>query len=140
MYITAQRVLSHQSKTFGVNAFLYLHPSWPWPGHPPPDAPETEPGQFERHILQITPLGGNKVVSYLDVIAPDEVPTNELKACFARFLELGPQTELPWNLVAGKARFRFGIDERLTPVWDSEIDRLFRAVLGVLSGDAGSTW
>jgi hypothetical protein len=76
MYLTAHRVKSHDEAATGVNVFFHLH------GVKDPFASslgdqellrlvtESEPGRLVGQWTDLKP-GGNTVLSYLDVIAPD---------------------------------------------------------------------
>ena len=58
----------------GVNVYEYLHGPVAW-GHPLPGVylPEYNPGYLNRRNEPVPP-GGNAVISYLDVVVPDNVP------------------------------------------------------------------
>ncbi len=82
MYATAHRVFREDEKEgikHGINAFLHLHgPEFAWP-EDPWKLPETHPGRVLGQKVELEP-GGNKVRSYLDILAPDGTPWEEVRA------------------------------------------------------------
>ncbi len=77
MYLTAQRVFAPQSKQTGINAFLYTHAGRRW--HVPPgDIPDRDPGRLAQKRIAVKPPG-NRVRSYLDIVAPDDLDLEELQ-------------------------------------------------------------
>jgi hypothetical protein len=75
MYATAQRVLSPRGVA-GVNAFLHLHreaaPEFDWSSIE--RIANGEPGELVAEHLEVVPVGGNRVLSFLDVACPDHTP------------------------------------------------------------------
>lgn len=75
MYATAQRVLSPRGVA-GVNAFLHLHrdaaPEFDWSTIE--RIANREPGELIAEHLEVVPVGGNRVLSFLDVACPDDTP------------------------------------------------------------------
>ena len=73
MYLAAQRVRS--TGRTGVNVFLYRHPpgsiAWADPGH----VVEQMPGELVSSEIEVPP-GGNEVLSFLDVVAAEEVSSD----------------------------------------------------------------
>lgn len=68
MYTTAHRV--RRGDVEGINCFLHLHgEEFCWPDDAS-SVPESAPGEEKRSAVQLLP-GGNRVRSYLDVLAPD---------------------------------------------------------------------
>ena len=70
MLLTAQRVVSPRG-THGVNVYQYLHGSYIWPRVPDDFLPDANPGELVNQWLEVPP-GANRIVSFLDVVAPDE--------------------------------------------------------------------
>ena len=67
MYTTAHRVQRGESE--GINRFLHLHgEDFCWPKDAS-SLPEAAPGEEKRAEVELLP-GGNRVRSYLDVLAP----------------------------------------------------------------------
>lgn len=77
MLLTAQRVVSPSTRTHGINVYCFVHGPYTWPRVPDLLLPDVNPGELVQQWLQIDP-GGNSIVSYLDVVAPDDVPPMEL--------------------------------------------------------------
>lgn len=72
MLLTAQRVMAPHSHANGVNVYQYLHGPYVWDHVPNEFLPETNPGELIAQWTQL-PAGGNRVLSFLDVVAPDEM-------------------------------------------------------------------
>jgi len=126
MLLTAQRV-EKAAREQGINAFCNLHGPYDWI-EPPPGIPENNPGQRVNQSIQVSP-GGNRVRSYLDIIAPDETPTTEILAAVPRFLESVRATPLPWSGRIGRCTFRFGIELGLLSQWPAEFRALLHAAV-----------
>lgn len=75
MYVVAQRVRS-PSRT-GINVLLYRHMPGPIPWQDPARVAEMMPGRLASHDIEIPP-GGNEVLSFIDIVASEEVPTPQL--------------------------------------------------------------
>jgi hypothetical protein len=78
MLLTAQRVISPHLRARGVNVFQYLHGPNSWERVPNNFLPEANPGELVAQWIQVPP-GGNRVVSFLDVVAPDEIDGVDLQ-------------------------------------------------------------
>ncbi len=130
MYVTAHRVVSPLEEE-GVNTFLHLHgPLFVWPENPAP-LPENNPGTLEERATEVPP-GGNRVKSYLDVLAPDATSRSEVAEAIA---DLGGQLDGKANPTwyeHGRVTLRFGvepaIEKRGLEAKVGEIERLGRAV------------
>ena len=73
MLLSAQHVASPDGERRGRNAFLYLHGA-EWPiGEATVDLVSALPGRLENEIIEVVP-GGNSVLAYLDLVAPDATP------------------------------------------------------------------
>lgn len=129
MLLTAQRVRS-VSGVEGINAFCSLHGEYSWPGPPPSGVPDSNPGERANEIIAVPP-GGNRVRSYLDVIAPDETPTTEILAAVPVFLTAVQTSPLPWVATAGRCTFRFGLEAGREGVWIAELRALLAVALRV---------
>lgn len=83
MYLTAHRVRAPSSDVTGINVFLHTHGGGgPFAaGHTGEalleDVTHRHPGELSREDLQVPP-GGNTVLSYLDLVAPDGTPREAL--------------------------------------------------------------
>jgi hypothetical protein len=127
MLLTAQRV-QNAAGLMGVNAFCNLHGPYEWLGEPPSGIPDWNPGERVNESISVPP-GGNHVMSYLDIIAPDETPTSEILASMRRFLVLVRQFALPWVATVGRCTFRFGLDYGLEHQWSMEFRALFESAM-----------
>ena len=85
MLLTAQRVVARGTRTHGINVYCFAHGPYTWPRVPDGLLPDVNPGELVQQWLQIDP-GGNYIVSYLDVVAPDDVPPMDLYQRLASLL------------------------------------------------------
>lgn len=126
MYLTAQRVRSRDGKE-AVNAYRHLHgPDFEWP----PDAsrvPDEAPGRLvERH--EAIPPGGNRVRSWLDVVAPDGSEGEVLALALDTFRRNLAEFPNPAVFRIGTVTIRFGVEISLEPRWDAALDELTAAL------------
>jgi hypothetical protein len=79
MYLTAQRVRSKEAE--GINVFRYVHRDMPVPSAPDgelaPDKVLSPPGYLVDYSADVPP-GGNDVLSFLEVVGPDDVSSQEI--------------------------------------------------------------
>jgi hypothetical protein len=106
--VTAHRVVSPMEDE-GVNSFLHLHGSgFAWPDNPAP-LPENNPGNLEERSTEVAP-GGNRVKSYLDVLAPDGTGRGEVQEAIAGLsAELDGKANPTW-FEHGRVTVRFGVE------------------------------
>ena len=132
MYLTAQRVQSAQG-AHGINAFQYLHGPYVWQGLPPQGVPDQNPGTLVAQAI-VVPPPGNRVQSYLDLVAPDETSWSEIRAAFITFISAAQRQPLPWVGVFGRCFFRINMDRSIAIRWSHEIADLYRAIQAVRIG------
>jgi hypothetical protein len=132
MYLTAQHVISPVTHREGVNAYYYSHGNYLWDHEPPPGIPDADPGALMNQLTPIPP-GGNRVRSYLDVVAPDETTWTEIRQGFVSFVGESQRLPLPWQAIRGRCLFRLGMESGLTQRWQLEIADLYRALQDVRS-------
>jgi len=126
MYVTAQRVVSPTTSADGINSFIYLHGPYTWHGLPPSGIPEANPGSLVAKQIAVPPPG-NRVRSYLDIVAPDETPWAEIRESFFGFVAQAQCQALPWMGLDGRCLFRVGLEMGLANDWQREVARLYRA-------------
>ncbi len=131
MLLTAQRVRRFSGEE-GINAFCSLHGPYHWFGAPPPGSgiPDQNPGERVNSIVTVPP-GGNRVRSYLDIIAPDETPTAEIVAAIPQFVTAVAQLPVPWEATVGRCTFRFGLELGMQGNAAAELQDLLAAALQV---------
>lgn len=132
MYLTAQRVRSPAGAE-GINAFQYAHGAAVWQGLPPQGMPDQNPGTLIAQTLVVAPPG-NRVRSYLDVVAPDDSSWSEIRLAFITFVSEAQRRPFPWIGVSGRAFFRIGMEKGLASPWQRELAELYRAVQAVRIG------
>ena len=132
MYLSAQRVRSPAGAD-GINAFQYLHGQYVWQGLPPQGIPDQNPGTLVTQTLNVPPPG-NRVRSFLDVVAPDDASWSEIRPAFIAFVSAAQRQPMPWVGVFGRCLFRVGMDASVAAQWSHEIAALYRAVQAVRIG------
>ena len=132
MYLTAQHVRSLDGRE-GINAFHYLHGPHLWQGLPPQGIPDQNPGTLTAQAIVVEPPG-NRVRSYLDVVAPDETAWSEIRTGFITFVSEAQRRPFPWLGVSGRCFLRVGLEQSLANQWHREIAELYRAVQAVRIG------
>lgn len=88
------------------------------------------PGEPANQSVELTP-GGNRVRSYLDIVAPDETPTSEILGAVQHFVAAMREQPLPWGLTVGRCTIRFGLELGLEQHWAEEFRRLVEAAMQV---------
>ena len=130
MYLAALRVVSPASGAEGMNAFHYAHGREDWVFPPNPDQ---QPGTLANSHVSVPP-GGNRVRSYLDVVAPDGATWSEIRQELLRFLLDNDNGPMPWSDRAGRCLFRLGMESALAQDWAHEAGLLYDAVKSVRVG------
>ena len=135
MLLTAQRVVSPKGVT-GVNVYQFLHGSYIWVRVPSDFLPDTNPGELVDQLLEVPP-GDNRIVSYLDVVLPDETSSTDVLQCLASLKHrIQPvHTHVEAFLDPYWIRFGSSIDARMRP---TELGALSGHILLSLSGNRPS--
>lgn len=129
MYLSAHHVVS-PVRGEGINAFYYVH-GHDWDADVPPQMfPEVNPGELFDQSIAIPPPG-NRVRSFLDVVAPDGASPTEIRQGFVVFVSRSRGTPLPWRGTFGRCLFHIGMDLGLVNQWHTEVAVLFRATFTV---------
>lgn len=114
MYLTAHLVRSPNGAE-GINAFRHVHGSdFPWP-EDPSRLPETNPGDLADTRASI-PQGGNRVRSYLDVLAPDPTPREDVVAALDLLQANLSEQPNPVVFRVGRIALVFGHEFGLAPL------------------------
>lgn len=125
MYLTAHHVLAPATGAEGVNAFLYSHGPATWQT-PPPEIPEENPGKLVAQSISIRPPG-NRVRSYLDIVAPDDAGWPEVRTALMDLVGKLQRSPLPWVGTSGRCHFRLGMERSLAREWQKELAILYRS-------------
>jgi len=117
MYLTAQRVYSIAKRKTGINAFLYRHGDGAVPGMSW-DRPVVEP-VADEHVgirgpehVEIAP-GGNRVLSFIDVVTADETPIEQIQDAIRTFSATLSPERLPVSTTMDTVAIRFGAQSGL---------------------------
>jgi hypothetical protein len=126
MRLSAQRVMAADGH-LGVNAFCYLHGPVVWLDRPPTEITKSR-GQLVNSLIEIRP-GGNKVLSYLDIVAPDDTPSRRLYGEIIDSIDLVHERALPLWIQSNEVTFEFNVDPRLALGWREGLAALLRAAI-----------
>ncbi len=132
MYATAHLVRGRGEE--GINAFLHHHgPSFAWPE----DAwnlPETRPGSIVARKLDLEP-GGNSVRAYLDVLAPDGTPAEQVRTALAALQRELCERRNPtvFEHAPGPVTVRFGVEGSLERLREEQLALLAGVVVRLLA-------
>lgn len=74
---------------------------------------------------------GNRVRSYLDIVAPDDTPWTEIRSAFIAFASDAQALQMPWSGVVGRCLFRVEMDAALASQWQAELAELYRVATTV---------
>ena len=124
MYLTAQRVISPGGED-GINGFLYEHGE-PW--DIPPEPADGAVGELV-HTLITLPPGGNKVMSYIDIVAMDGTPYDRIHARLIPWIveRCRGEVPMPWAGACEDMRFGFHMARPYAIAWRTEASRLITA-------------
>lgn len=144
MFLTAQRVHSLAPEKTGVNAFLYRHGAQTIPGmsweHPVVErVADQYVGTRGPEHIEIAP-GGNRVLSYLDVVAADDTPPADVEAALREFGATFVTEELPASRTLGRVAIRFGAQLGLYERARDEFDEIAARALELLRNPSEPAW
>ncbi len=130
MLLVAQRVISTARRVQGINAYRYRHGRDPWPTDPRVmlDDPSKT---LERKNVHLRP-GGNRVISFLDVAAPDDAVPGEILDRLNELKIQDPPPEFPMERVLGRCAIRLGLEGRMLPFWRRELEDLIQHMIGIV--------
>jgi hypothetical protein len=131
MLLVAQRVISTTRRVQGVNVYRYRHSRLGWPADP--RVMLDEPGKtLEKKDVSLRP-GRNRIVSFLDVVAPDDAMPGEILGELRQLRAQAPPPELPAERVLGRCAVRWGLEERMLPFWRGELEDLIQHLIGIVA-------
>lgn len=124
MYVTAHRVRARTGDE-AVHAFLHQHGAVAWPDEVF-DWPEINPGRLigRRTVFEV---GGNNVLSYLDLLAPDGTPASVIEGALEEFRQDLEERANPTVMVTGGITIRFGTNLGLEPQRATAFEELAHA-------------
>ncbi len=134
MYITAQRVISEEGQQ-GINSFFHLHRpnKQPKPATPSDvvSVAESNTGKLIKDQVEIKP-GGNRVRSYLDIVAPDTMDAKSIIAALDKFREDINQSRMgPIISIANRIGLRFSAEIEMYKILGDEYDALKNRVVAL---------
>ena len=123
MKLVAQRVLQPATGAQAIHVFYFTHPDI-WVGLPPPGLGH---GALVEAHVQLG-AGGNEVLSYLDIVAPDETPISTILRGFAKVYDHSPP---PFHETVGNCTFESKMVSRYRFVWRAELAQLYNAAITI---------
>jgi len=92
MYVTAHRVTKPSDGRTGINCYVHLHRKVigvdsTWGGGEVREISDHQPGDLVRKAINLAP-GGNRVLSYLDIVCEDTVSAEHISRFLDRFDEV----------------------------------------------------
>ena len=137
MYVTAHRVSRQETGETGINAFLYLQGfqahlvTSAWTAMDIERVTANEPGTLASTNCPMA-QGGNTVMSYLDVIAPDGTSAQAITSAFEAFALVIGTDEMPIMRISNNVAINFSLAVRLYGQEEDEYGKLCKAVLSLL--------
>ncbi len=137
MYATAHRVSRQETGETGINAFLYLqgfqahHVTSAWTAADIERVTANEPGTLANKHCSMA-QGGNTVMSYLDVIAPDGISAQIIASAFGAFAPVVGTDEMPIMRVFNNVAINFSLAVRLYGQEEREYGELCATILRLL--------
>lgn len=128
MRLSAQRVVSPRGEK-GINSYCHLHGPSNWLDEPPAEI-LSSPGDLASSREEVPPPG-NRVRSYLDIIAPDHVPSAKIAREVIDAVTLLPSPPLPMRVQSGNMTFIFNAERSLAAAWQGELKTLLWHALAV---------
>jgi hypothetical protein len=125
MYLTAQRVFSKDGQE-GINSFYYLHRPHKQPKPTTPadlvSVAENNTGKLLVNVsLPEVKPGGNRVKSYLDIVAHDDVDEKALHIALNKFKTEIEETKMgPIFFFYGSIGFRFNTETSMYKILKDE--------------------
>ena len=129
MKLAAQRVMHPDTRAQGINAFYYSHGMSVWSGRPPPELGHGELQASHRGL----PPGGNQVLTYLDIVAPDETPTATVLQAFADVCHR--RDPPPFAMTVGNCTFESNMVPTFRRGWRQELVELFNLAISIRRGE-----
>jgi len=145
MYLTSHRVRDLTGLLAGINALLHRHGDRPVPGVSwgEPDVvsiAERAPGTVVAERLEVPPAGTNRVSSFLDVVARDEMPPQTIERVLTAAEGEVEERGTPFHFMAEGVAVRFDLDAGLEGYEREEFRALKEQCLRLLGGRAVDDW
>lgn len=125
MKLVAQRVMLPATHTQATHAFHYTHDGVVWIGPPPS---ELGHGMLQASHVELHP-GGNHVLTYLDIVTPDETPTATILRAFTQIYDHGQPP--PFVHTIGNCTFSSAMTHSFQLVWRQELIHLYNNAIAV---------
>jgi hypothetical protein len=125
MKLVAQRVMSPATRTQATHAYHYVHGGLTWAGPPPA---ELGHGRIQAIRVEL-PLGENHVLTYLDIVAPDETPTLTIFRAFTELCDLDRPP--PFVHTVEDCTFSCAMIHAFQLVWRAELIYLYNEAISM---------
>jgi hypothetical protein len=127
MYLTAQRVISYDARQ-GINAYVDLLADRLPTDTGAPASPSAIPTAIKR--CEALPPAGNRVRSFLDIVAPAPLSVAEVQRLFDQAIAgLAAENLGHVEIQQGALTLRFGLEASLAMAWRREVRTLFETAL-----------
>ena len=121
MFVTAHRVRSSDGLE-AIHSYLHSHGPVDWPGDVS-TWPESNPGELRLNKTTL-PVGGHRVRSYLDVIAPDDTSSERIAKVIGGLAQDLEERRNPTVYREGAVTLRFGTELELDAIRPDELRAL----------------
>jgi hypothetical protein len=144
VYLTSQRVSAPGDERTGINTYLYRHEesvsSMDWSRPELARIVDEFPGTLVAHDTEVPP-GGNLIRSYLDIVAADSMPMDEVDSALQQFDKEWSPSRVGQVIHVGGVALRLGLELRLEARAREELRELSRHALALLRKPvASSDW
>lgn len=143
MYLTSQRVSAPGEERTGINTYLYRHeeavPSIDWNRPALVRIVDEFPGTLVAHEAEVPP-GGNSIRSYLDIVASDSTPMDEVDQALQQFDKEWSASRIGQVIHVGRVALRLGLELRLEARAREELRELSQHALALLRNPISSDW
>ena len=136
MYITAHRVTTGDGGITGINCFLHKHHcrlgvDASWDNSKTDDTVYHRPGELIDQLADISP-GGNRILSYLDVITEDSTPPEAILRALKNYEPLIGTEDFPMAKLLDGVIVRFSLVLGLAGKEELEYPALSSAIASML--------
>jgi hypothetical protein len=127
MILSAQRVVAPASGDRAIHCYHYVQQDWMQVGSPLERL--AKPGHLVWHHHPL-PAQGNRILSFVDVAAPEDVTSDEVADALRQFVEL-PKLQQAFVPYGSRVGLSVGFDDSTVARWRQETLELLRFLFAV---------